>query len=303
MSLRALLQGLNPLGGVRIVPVREFLVARALGQVSVERAFFAGLLLRNGVYKTTEPNRMESVLPGLVEHASRLRAQPLRTLDVACSSGVTTVELHRALSAAGLAPETLGTDLALDADYVEREGESAMLFDSAGRLLQVEIGNWASPWRWRPRDRAVRPALLARARRLVAREQDLFLRARHEATPGLRSTRLALLASSAMQAINVRFEEEDILAPRNMGPFHIIRAANILNRAYFSEVMLVRMLDALRARLAEGGLMLVLRTHGSPPVQHGTLVRRNGVRLEIVTRMGEGSEIEALLDSSAGVAT
>jgi hypothetical protein len=71
MSFRTLLPRPNPPGGVRSVPVREFLVARA---------FVGGVLPRTGVQRTIELNRMDSVLPGLVEQASRLRTQPLRFL-------------------------------------------------------------------------------------------------------------------------------------------------------------------------------------------------------------------------------
>jgi hypothetical protein len=299
-GLLEVLRRLGPGGGSRCVPVREFLSARAQGCLEVERAFFAGLLLRNGIYKTTEAHRMDELLPLVVQHARTLPGPTLRVLDVACSSGVTTVELHRALMDAGLSAETTGTDLTMNADYVVREDGAAMLFDSTGRLLQVELGEWASPWRWRPRDRVYRPALVARARRLLSRDRALFLRARQEAVAGLESTRIALLSSQATRSADVRFREEDILAPAVEEKFSIIRVANLLNPDYFAPDILRRMLDALRGRLVEGGLLLIVRSKGAPPVHDGTLFRWSGDRFESIVQVGAGSEIAPLLVPDSG---
>jgi methylase of polypeptide subunit release factors len=294
--VRGLVRKFGPDGGHRVVPVREFLAARWKGALAIERAFFTGLLMRNGLYKTTEVHRMDAVLPLLVEHARLLPETPLRVLDVGCSSGVTTIEMHRAFEDAGLAVETVGTDLTLFADYVTRENGAAMLFDSSGLLLQVELGDWASPWRWRPRDRVFRPFTVARAQALIEREGATFLRARHETIAGFESTRIALLSSLAQRSSHVRFCEEDILAPTVKGTFSLVRAANLLNPDHFTPAMLGRMIDALRARLVDGGLLLIVRSQGgSHPVHDGTLFRLHGDRFEVVARIGAGSEIASLV--------
>jgi hypothetical protein len=115
--------------GVRAIPVHEFLGAKG-DRTEVERRFFAALLLRNGVYKTTHRNRMDDLLPSLVDQARTL-PQPIRVLDAGCSSGISTLELHNALLGAGLTAETIGTDLTIHARYARR-GDCAMLFDSRG---------------------------------------------------------------------------------------------------------------------------------------------------------------------------
>jgi methylase of polypeptide subunit release factors len=294
--VRRVLRKFGPDGGHRVVPVREFLSARWKGALAIERAFFKGLLLRNGLYKTTEAHRMDAVLPLLVEHARVLPEHPLKVLDVGCSSGVTTVEMHRAFEDAGLDVETVGTDLTLFADYVTRENGAAMLFDSSGLLLQVELGDWASPWRWRPRDRVFRPFTVARAQALIEREGDTFLRARHETIAGFQATRIALLSSLAQRSGHIRFCEEDVLAPTVEGKFSLVRAANLLNPDHFTPAMLGRMIDALRARLVDGGLLLIIRSQGgSHPVHDGTLFRLRGDRFEAVARVGAGSEIASMV--------
>jgi len=291
-----LIRKFGPDGGHRVIPVGEFLAARWKGALAIERAFFTGLLMRNGLYKTTEVRRMDAVLPLLVEHARLLPETSLKVLDVGCSSGVTTVEMHRAFEDAGLDVETVGTDLTLFADYVTRENGTAMLFDSSGLLLQVELGDWASPWRWRPRDRVFRPFTVMRAQALVEREGDTFLRARHETIAGFEAKRIALLSSLAQRSNHVRFCEEDILAPTVEGRFSVVRAANLLNPDHFTPAMLGRMIDALRARLVDGGLLLIVRSQGgSRPVHDGTLFRLRGDRFEVVARIGAGSEIARLV--------
>lgn len=294
--VRGVLRKFGPDGDRRVIPVREFLAAREKSQLVIERAFFASLLMRNGLYKTTEAHRMDALLPLLVEHAGLLPQRPLAVLDVGCSSGITTVEMHRALEGAGLAVETVGTDLTLFADYVMRDDGAAMLFDSSGLLLQVELGEWASPWRWRPRDRVFRPFTVARAQGLIEREGDTFLRARHEAVAGFQATRIALLSSVALRSEHVRFREEDVLAPAVEGQFSLVRAANLLNPDHFAPATLGRMIDALRARTVDGGLLLIVRSRGGThPVHDGTLFRRRGTRFEAVARIGAGSEIARLV--------
>ena len=119
------------------------------GSRRVEQEFYQGLLLPNGVYKTTCANRMDDLMPALVRLIGEKHGEPIRILDVACSSGISTVEMHEAFRGAGYVPETIGTDLLLFATYVLRADGVGMLFDHDRNLLQVEIGKWASPWRWR----------------------------------------------------------------------------------------------------------------------------------------------------------
>src|SRR5689334_21370539 len=154
----------GPHGGARCIPVAEYLRARAERRIDVQRLFYAGLLMRNGVYKTTLPNRMNELFPMIVSMARRFEMAPLRTLDVACSSGVSTVEMHAAFTRAGLDCEAWGTDLLIRAPHVRRADGCAILFDHERQPIQVEVGGWATPWKLRPRDRVLRPGRVARAR-------------------------------------------------------------------------------------------------------------------------------------------
>ena len=290
-----LLRRLGPHGGARTIPVAEYLEARARGSADIPPAFFGGLLLRNGVYKTTHPNRMNDLFPSLIDRARELPLRPLRCLDVACSSGISTLEMYRAFERAGIPTEAWGSDLMLFARQVWRADGCGLLFDHDQQVLQVDVGRWATPWRLRPRDLALRPWLYVRARRLMRDEVGRFRVALHDPLAGYSVRRISLLAPAAEGVPGVQFVEEDILHPALAGPFGVIRAANILNLGYFSVNQIRDMVAALSARLMEGGLLLVTRTEGTQLTNRGTMFRWSGGRLRIEVRTNGGSEITDLV--------
>jgi len=294
-SVRTLLEKLGPHGGARCIPVDEYLCARAGGQLEVQRMFHAGLLLRNGVYRTTLANRMTSTLPRLLSLARELGPHPVRVLDVACSSGISTLEMHQAFVEGGVPCETCGTDLLLWVDFVRRDDGVGVLFDHGGQVLQVEIGKWASPWRWRPRDRVLRPRLVARARRVVEKDLEPFRAALHGPVAGHRAAKVSLLSSQVEGVAGLRFVEEDILQPRVTGPFSLIRAANILNLGYFDADGIRRMARALGDRLQEGGALVIVRSEGPRPINRGTVFRRREGRLVAEAHMNSGSEAAGIV--------
>ena len=267
----------------RGVTVPRYLEARARGDAVVERHFHKELLLRNGVYRTTRDHRMDDILPLLVEAARAWPSRPVPVLDVACSMGVATVELHTALRGAGIECETCGTDLMIGARYVAQD-DCGVLFDAAGEPLQADIGPWATPWRFRRMDRGLRPGLVRRARRMMSGKEGAFQAALREPRPGFRRLDVPLLHRSTENVPGLSFHEESLLEPRLPGPFALIRAANILNDDYFPPDVLATMVERLRERLAEGGLLVVARNLTGEESTRATWYRHRDGRLE---RAGE----------------
>jgi hypothetical protein len=104
-----------------------------------------------------------------------------------------------------------------------------------------------------------------------------------------------LVSPSVGKPAHIEFVEDDI--QQNEGPrggFHVVRAANILNKGYFSDEALLGMIANLRARLQAGGLLAVCRTTNDG-INLATVFRlvETG-RLDIVARLGAGSEVESL---------
>ena len=110
-------------------------------------------------------------------------------------------------------------------------------------------------------------------------------------------------AASAATAIlsrgTISFVEDDVFdagSKAQLGRFDAIRAANILNLAYFSEAKLRAALDNLVGMLKGPGSFLILcRTHDDGS-NHGAMFRLNeNGTLDAVLRVGDGSELEALV--------
>ena len=265
----------------------RYIEARARGDAAVEKLFHKELLLRNGVYRTTREHRMDDVLPVLLDAASSWPSRPVRVLDVACSMGVATVELHVALRGAGVECETCGTDLLIGARYVARDDGTGLLFDGEGEPLQADVGAWATPWRFRRSDRVLRPALVRRAERMMSGERASYAAALREPRAGFKVTDVSLLHRSTEGVPGLRFREESLLAPREPGRFALIRAANILNDDYFAPDVLRTMVERLRERLEEGGLLLVARNLNDEAGTRASWYRLRDGRLELAgTRQG-----------------
>jgi hypothetical protein len=114
---------------------------------------------------------------------------------------------------------------------------------------------------------------------------------------------ILLVSPRLIEDDRVELIEDDILNNREIrGAYHVVRAANILNRSYFDEPDLIAILDNLRRRLVAGGLLVVCSTtepdgEGRPAGErnHGTVfaLRPDG-RLEVAGRLGDGSSVEPL---------
>lgn len=245
----------------------------------------------------TSANRLDDSHALLINTLARSGRTDVRVLDVACSAGVPTIELHEAFESAGIHCLTYGTDIILSATFVRRRDGWGMLFDPGGSLLQVEHEKWASPWFWRRRDWVFRPTLSFRARRLVKTAIEEFRSAVSEPGEKFSVINVSLLSSQAEQRPNVYFAEEDVLVPHVPGRFDIIRAANFLNRNYFHPEMIQRISNALIDRLVDGGLLLVVRTHGDEPRNRGTLFRLENGQLQRVAVINGGSEVATIIEN------
>ena len=87
--------------------------------------------------------------------------------------------------------------------------------------------------------------------------------------------------------------EHDITQPLQIpDQFDVIRAANVLNLAYFDVPTIVRIVRNLMAKLRDGGFLFVARTD-TDQSNHGTLfVQARAGTVKVVDRLGRGSEIE-----------
>jgi hypothetical protein len=270
-------------------------------QEILEKNFFSSIRLRNGTYKYTYSHRLDDLnelVMGLLP-----QARPLRIMDVAVSSGISTLEWIEALERANVEHEMVAGDLIVNTYLISVGKHLHVLADETGYPLQFDLFGKAIPSPLGRRDRTLYflPLRLLNTR-LAAQfgETDGRMNAMKPQSAAQNSKncqRIALLSPRLQQRASLKIVEDDILAdasPAACG-FHVLRAANILNKSYFDEETIRRMVINLRRRLMPSGLFIACSTD-SNNVNHGTIftLTRDG-SFESVTRIGNGSEVERLI--------
>jgi hypothetical protein len=285
-----------------------------------ETRFFSSLRLHSGVFKSTAVARLEDVDQWLLDFLPSM--SPLRILDVAISSGVTTCEWERLLQHEGVDFEMSGSDVCIDAWLISFGSETwpfRVLLDSDGYPLQYEVAGLGlrtasnnamvdlpfAVLRW-----------LCRLKLLLA----TFGRGLPDSTePSSASRRIGLVVVRPVELVTaairkgpgvspepaIEIFQEDLLAPTPQSQkerYDLIRAANILNAGYFDAATLLQLATRLRERLRDGGRLLIVQTRdgvaATESANDGTLFERSPDGLTIVARYGSGSEIERLVSSS-----
>lgn len=246
--------------------------------------FFRALRLSNGTYKTTCSGRLEDLNDTLIRLVPR--GNSIRVLDVAVSSGVTTIDLLDHLASESIACELIATDVMTRA-YLSRLGPLEVLFDQNGYPLQLSAGSFV---RCRPHDpsRSVRRRVLEGAFQMLQRSRD-----RGGPQNGIP---VLLLTPELEGRQNVTVVEHDLTLyePRWQDSFDLIRAANILNMDYFDRATLASMASRLCSYLKLGGILAICRTN-EQGVNHASVFRRCSSGLDVAARLGMGSEIEEMV--------
>ncbi|OCP10176.1 MULTISPECIES: ATP-binding protein [unclassified Ensifer] len=257
-----------------------------------ESEFFAKLKMRNGTFKLTQPSRFRELeiafRPVLSERAAQLRD----VLDVGVSTGVTTVELLRYLETCGSTPKVTATDLFIDAHIVEVATGVRVLADPEGWPLQYDVAGLAiRPWirRLDYVSLAFIPRQLAKAM-LQPRLRALIRSGKSEP--------VQMITRSLSRNDSIEFVEDDIMrrSPDFTGRFDLVRAANILNKSYFSAEQICSAVANIRSYLKGRGSLLIVTRTNEKGENRGTIfeVGADG-SFAALMRVGGGSEVEDLI--------
>jgi len=280
-----------------------FVPAGELNETSqeLEKSFFDCLRVKNGVYKTTYSHRLDDLNARVADCLPAVR--PLQVLDVAISSGVSTLEWVESLEEARLDYHMTGIDLTIGGLLVSFGDRLHAVVDDTKWPLLFEIdGQWVSnPPRKRHRLRyffslaLIKSALFLWAQKY--RESD---GARFHRVLGMPTNTRAinLVTPRLMNHPRVTISEGNIVAESwQQGTFNVIRAANILNRSYFDNRALTKILHNLRRHLTRGGILVVCNTDtDEEAVNHASIfVLREDQRFEVLAKMNGGSEVEDLI--------
>ncbi|HEX8419248.1 MAG TPA: hypothetical protein VF638_04455 [Sphingomonas sp.] len=258
-----------------------------------EDQFFADLKTSNRTFKRTASDRFVDLDTCCLRRFKQSYSQIRTVLDIGISSGSTTLALHDRLVAAGYAPKTTGTDLSFSSWLVPIRAGIRTLIDESGHPLQHDVlGMAVRPWRRRA-DYVTGMVLVRRwlnklCERAVAERK----------MPDPNAVPVRLLSRRLQERTDIDVEISDIFepAPHMAGKFDFIRAANVLNLGYFNATRIQAGLTNLLDYLSGPGAWLLVGRSGKRG-HHATLFRlsSDGRRLQIVERIGTGSEVEHLV--------
>jgi hypothetical protein len=270
---------------------------RDLATPEIERRFFTRLRLPNGTYKTTYRHRLDDVnelLLGLLP-----RDRDLDLMDVAISSGFATIEWSDHLTTHGIAHRLVAGDLLTDATLTNFGDHLALLFDDGGQHpLLLELGRVSVPvWSDLRLARLVRPVLFPALRGIAAVGRGASTAV---SDGSKRSTRwshrsVPLVTTELTRRPEIKLVQDDIMQPgRFAHAFDVIRVANLVQRVYFEDPTLQTMLNNLRNRLRDGGLLVICRTMDDG-VNHATVFRLTGDRFSAEVSLNHGAEVGDLV--------
>jgi hypothetical protein len=282
---------------------REFLGKTPLSKderESREYEFFRRVVLANGTRKSTQSNRLNDLNQAVFPHIARIAESPVRIMDVGVSSGVSTLEWYEQLAGQRVPCDMTGTDLIVYASLVSLGKNLQALIDRDRNILHLDVfGRGVPPVALGLRSisacilRGIFQATMALDGKLPPLRGHI-----REAAKGrlLQCEPIALLTSRLAQHESLRVIEDDLEGterPEFKKAFHVVRAANILNRVYFPERVLAQMVRKLKERLKENGLLIICRTDDK--TNNATVFEATAdSKLRVVTRLGSGSEIEEL---------
>lgn len=275
----------------------------------MEEKLFHSLRMSNGVYKKTSYGRLKDMDQALIAKFQRLGVAPKTFLDVAVSSGVSTVNWLESLQQAGLRPSMTATDLTMTVYLVRLLSWLHVLVEKEGFPLQYDVFGFA----WRPRCRirfyvfgnGFLTCLWHIVYRGVARRFDLMnrLKSLNGNPPPIDDpvikAQVKLVTYRLRDKKDIELLDDDITGPTPShlrGRFQVVRAANILNRGYFSIHQLGECVKNLRDRLTgPGAFLLIVRTEPKGD-NHGSIFRLGDKgSFEMLARVGRGSEIEDIV--------
>jgi hypothetical protein len=282
-----------------------------------ERNFFGTIRQQNGTYKFTYANRLGD-LNALIEKWLP-DGESLEVMDVAASSGTSGLAWSESLTAAGIQHRMTLGDVRIHCSLVSIGKFFRVLLDGSGYALQFDLLGRAIPNPPPLRKRWTWPLLAALSRIAQLTVQHSGGAARSDKTQSrffrtIRCQPVTLMSPRVVGLPHIQIVEDDLISGDGTGRFHVVRAANILNRDYFDEPTLRMMIGNLRRRLLPGGLLAICTTDNDiryenggfsdvpQAANHGTLFVLRDEQLEVVDRLGNGSAVEALVLSTNDVA-
>jgi len=257
--------------------------------VLLEDRFFRGICLPNGTYKTTGTNRLHEIDDALCRFLKDTR-KDLEILDVGVSSGVTSLELVETMTQQGFKPRLTAVDITIHAFLSRLPGGIDVLCESKGHILQIACPLFVKGRPHQPFSSLLRAILQSGIVILEALMKMGVFRCTDTKPVMLVSPRL-------LDKPEITIAEHDLNddKPEWHGQFDVVRAANILNEAYFGRPVLKKMLGYLCSYVRPNGFLVLVQTLESDNSNHGTIFTLSADgKFSIACRIGDGHGLESL---------
>ena len=261
----------------------------------IEEEFFSSLKLRNGTYKTTFHKRFSEINEKIIKLLKTGDIKVDNLLDIGISSGISTLELSDDLHSAGYTSYIVGTDFMMDAYIVRVLPYCFALVDNTCYPLRYDLFKWSmKPWVIKKDYRSgffilrkcINLLFQYRAKNTISRSKQTNIHNVKLITPKLFGHENIIVQKDDVTKFNHLFAEK----------FDFIRAANILNKGYFTSSELITIINNIKQYLTKPkGTLLIVRTHENGD-NHGSLFSiENHDRCNVIKRFGTGSEIEGIV--------
>jgi hypothetical protein len=284
--------------------------------VSLFEKLMPHVRLSSGVYRTTYRQRFRALNPTVNSVLRRTfpPSQQVRLEDWAASDCLTSAEWASELFPLFPHLEFAASDLLLFLLEAKRKGgKSRFILEPDGTPLQyvrppfvvrlsqpepkVFFLNWLLARRAKRAWDRIRPSAKLPSSSSLSDE-------RLKETAGFEIRKLPVVHPEALRLAkeDSRFSIRSHSAfERSSQPCDVIRTMNIYNRAYFSEDRLREGVRAVHGSLSLGGVWILGRTADEAATHHNVTIfqKLDNGGLEVIERVGEGSEIENLALAAA----
>lgn len=238
------------------------------------------LVLKNGVRKTTYPNRHNAAITSICSNEKlKLGKGSISVLDIPSSVGLSSLGVYKILSRTYKINSYIMADQYFEVLY---DTETGCVYDDSLDLLQVKFDNYFFS-AYRPHTSGNAFGIIARLLLLPLDFVTILLKNKHAYNKNARHSKLVLLHPEAEEMVEqglMDYRKTDIFKRIN-GTYDLIVSFNLLQKNYFpADQINVGVMNLFNA-LNEGGLLIMGNTESY------TISRKSGQKLEKLESVGE----------------
>jgi len=260
--------------------------------------FHRFLVMKNGTHRTTAPGRLAAVDEKFFSlFGAEPQTAPLRVLDIGVSFGSTTADWLAGFSSRKIAVELVAMDMCFHVEVAEIfPGVRVLLEPKTDHPIQLDIAGNGMRTSHRRLDFLTGSFVWRRP--LVAAAKFAAARQTHR-------DNVMFVEKRLQSATNVTLVEGDFLngpLPGATGSFDVIRAANIMQPAYFSDEQMKKIANRIWSLCkGEGSRVIICQNHADR-IDATFLRMRAGRSFDVEGRFASGSAAEKYLLNAADAA-